>query len=107
MLDPCGLTMTRSALKRPAERISLSSSSIPCLTPVNTSPDSSRSLLTGNPVKDHLAALTAAHRRERFLKIGGAEPVCDNGGDVKARLDQHRHLIPGFEHLTAVDALDR
>src|SRR6516162_3400684 len=107
MLDPCGLTMTRSALNRPAERISLSSSSISCRTLVNTGRTPHDRCSLWSPVKDHFAATAAAHRRKRFLEVGRVKPVRDDRGNVKARLDQHRHLVPGFEHLPAVDAFDR
>src|ERR1700733_8531330 len=49
MLDACGVTMTRSALNRPADRISSSSPLISCCTLANTGPDLS------------LVAVTYAH----------------------------------------------
>src|SRR5215831_8316595 len=107
MLDPCGLTMTRSALNKPAERISSSSPLISCWTLVNTCRTPRDRCSPVSPGEDHLAALGAAHGSEGLLEIGGIEPVCDDWRDVKARFDQHRHLVPGLEHLAPVDALDR
>src|SRR6266704_6982394 len=107
MLEPCGLTMTRSALNRPSERILSSSARISCWTLANTCRTFRDRRLPVSPGEDHLAALCAAHRGEGPLEIGGVEPVRDDRGDIEARLDEHRHLIPGLEHLAAVDALDR
>ncbi len=32
--------------------------------------------------------------------------MSDNRGEIQTRLNQRRHLVPGFKHLTAIDAFD-
>src|SRR5215469_3974169 len=106
MFGPCGLSMTRSALNRPAERISSSSPLISCWTLVNTCRTPHYRCLPVSPGEDHLAALAAADIGEGLPEIGGIELVRDDRGNVEARVDQYRHLVPGLEHLAPVDALD-
>src|ERR1700739_3272551 len=101
MLDPCGLTMTRSVLNRPSARIWSSSPRICCCAAANIP-----NLSDIGPAEDDLAAQPAAHGGECLLVVAGVEPVRDHRRDVHARLDQHRHLVPGLEHLAAVDPLD-
>ena len=59
------------------------------------------------PVQDDLARVAGAGRRERRLVVAEREAVGDRGRDVQARLEHHRHLVPGLVHLPAVDAPDR
>src|SRR5690606_14571268 len=59
------------------------------------------------PVEDDLARPARAHDVERLLELLHREAVGDHGRHVEARLEQGDHLVPGLEHLAAVDALDR
>lgn len=58
------------------------------------------------PIEDNFAGSPAAHDVEAFLEVVHFEVVSDNWADIETRLDQARHLIPSFKHLTAVDAFD-
>src|SRR5271165_1216994 len=58
------------------------------------------------PIQNHFAAVGRAHHLKRRLIIFVAEPMCNHRHDVEARLQQHRHLVPGLIHLAAVDAFD-
>src|SRR3974390_2264283 len=58
------------------------------------------------PVEDHFAGPAALHRFEAVLELLGLEAVGDHLRHVEARLEQRGHLVPGLEHLAAVDALD-
>src|SRR5580704_13214811 len=106
MLGPCALAMTRSALNRPAERISSSSPRMSCSMLVNTCRTPDDRCLQVSPGEDHLAALGAADSIKGVPVIGGIEPVRDDRRDIVAGVDQHRHLVQGLEHLPHVDALD-
>jgi hypothetical protein len=57
------------------------------------------------PVKDDLSGLAGDHCVEALLKIAVSEAVRNDRGDVHAQLQHHRHLVPSFVHLAAVDAL--
>src|SRR5216683_1701625 len=110
MMARCELTMTRSVLNRPSALIWSSSSAICGCTLANMSgvpPDRYLAVLAVRPGEYYLAAAAGAHRVEGGLEVRGIEPVCDDRADVDTRLCQHRHLVPGLEHLPAVDALDR
>ena len=59
------------------------------------------------PVHHDLARLTAAHDVERVLIVRIGHAMRDDGTDVQAALQERGHLVPGLEHLAAVDAFDR
>src|SRR5262245_50657264 len=105
MCAPCGLVMTRSAMYRPAVRISSSvvsmSSCMICRIPIPFRAGSRR------PVENNLAALTAAGDLKRRLEVTGREAMGDGRLDIEALRHQHRHGIPGLEHFPAVDAGQR
>src|SRR6266487_2503720 len=107
MVALCGLTMIRSDLTRPSALIWSSSAVICDCTLANIYQPLAVVLLAVRPGEHHLAAATRAHRLEGGSVVRGIETVRDDRADVHARLDQHRHLVPGLEHLPAVDALDR
>ncbi len=58
------------------------------------------------PVEDHLARVAAGRDRERLREVVDPEAVGDHRREVHPRLQQGGHLVPGLEHLPAVDALD-
>src|SRR5579859_4991604 len=99
MLGPCALAMMRSALYRPAERISSSSPRMSCWMLVNTCRTPDARCLQVGPGEDHLAALGAADSIKGVPVIGGIEPVGDDRGDIEAGVNQHRHIVRGLEHL--------
>src|SRR5215468_6866613 len=108
MLARCALVITRSVLNRPCSRIWLSSSAICGATLANIGGLRMGWLAGGLcPVEYYLAAPPAAHGLEGGGIVGSVEPVRDHRADVDAGLGQHRHPVPGLEHLAAVDALDR
>ena len=49
----------------------------------------------------------AAHRLEAGLEVVDADAVGDQPGNIEPALQQRDHLVPGLEHLAAVDALER
>ena len=58
------------------------------------------------PVKDDLARLARLHEFERGLEFVDIEMVSDDRVHVESALQHARHLVPGFEHLAAIDALE-
>lgn len=58
------------------------------------------------PLQDDLAALAGLHDVEAFLELVHGEAVGDDGAEVQAGEQHLLHLVPGFPHLAAVDALD-
>src|SRR5450756_2056296 len=62
--------------------------------------------LRRRPRENDLARTTRPHDLERFFVAGDREMVRDDRSDVQAALDHGRHLVPGLEHLAAIDALD-
>lgn len=59
------------------------------------------------PAQYHFARLAGAHRVKAFLEVINTETVGDNRRKIEARLDQRRHLIPGFKHFAAVNPFDK
>ena len=95
---PCAEAITRSGLQRPASR-DLVELALELL---------AHSLEHHcSQFEDDLAALAAGGDREGLLEVAVGEAVRDHRRDVEARLEHHRHLVPGLVHLAAVDALDR
>src|SRR4051812_7297353 len=62
-------------------------------------PNSSRQL----PVHHHLAGIAALHGLEAGYVVVDPDTVRDQPGDVERSLHQRDHLVPGLEHLAAVD----
>ena len=58
------------------------------------------------PVQHDLAAIASMHDFETFVEVLVVEAMGDDLADVQTRLQHDRHLVPGFIHLTAVDALN-
>ena len=58
------------------------------------------------PAQDHFPGLTGTHCVKALLELINGESMSDNRGQIQTRLDQRRHLVPGFKHLTAIDAFD-
>src|ERR1700733_818693 len=84
MPGPCGLTMTRSAFSRPAERISASSSLIACATPLNTCPTS-----------DACHYRAAACRLSAVCRLGQANLRSDQGRLPAKHLVCHDRCVVG------------
>ena len=57
------------------------------------------------PVEHDLTAIAAAHRLETFEEPARGQAVGDDLAHVKAAFQHRDHLVPGLEHLAAVDAL--
>src|SRR5215467_13162020 len=58
------------------------------------------------PVEHDLAALSREHRRECRLEIAERVVMRDDRLQVEPALQHRDHLVPGLEHLAAIDALD-
>src|SRR5271166_2378471 len=58
------------------------------------------------PVEHDLTAIAAAHRLETFEEPARGQAVGDDLAHVKAAFQHRDHLVPGLEHLAAVDALE-
>src|SRR5690606_38818449 len=56
------------------------------------------------PAQDHLAGLARSHELEGLLVVLVAEAVSDDRLNAEAALEHARHLVPGLEHLPAVNA---
>src|SRR5580658_145294 len=56
------------------------------------------------PVEDHFPCFSGDHGIESRLKMVVRETMRDDWCDVYARLQHHRHLVPGFIHLASVYA---
>ena len=63
-------------------------------------------LANSGPVEDHFACIPRTHGREARLKLVPRKMMCDDRRDIHAWFQHDRHLVPGFVHLAAVDALD-
>ena len=61
----------------------------------------------GSPLQHHLAALAAPHHLEGGFELGGGQAVGDHLPHVEAAFEHRQHLVPGLEHLAAVDPLHR
>src|SRR5271154_7512989 len=59
------------------------------------------------PIQHDLAGLAGAHGLEALLKVARGQPMRDHLADVEAALQHRDHLVPGLEHLAAINALDR
>src|SRR3954471_21414107 len=74
------------------------------VTPTASATSNSPLLVERRPVEDDLSRLTRSHRLEAALEFLDREVVRDHWRDVEPRLQHGRHLVPGLEHLAAVDA---
>src|SRR6185295_4900201 len=64
------------------------------------------SKLLSVPVEDDLAGLALQHRLEALFELLIREAMGDDRFEIEARLNQRRHLVPGLENLTAINAFD-
>src|ERR1700739_2414754 len=64
-------------------------------------------LAQAGPVEDDFAGFAGDHGGETIFELPVRVAVGDYGGDVEARVEHYRHLVPGLVHFPAVDALDR
>ena len=58
------------------------------------------------PGQHNLAAIALQHGVEALLEIMARVAVRDDRADVQARLEHDGHLVPGFVHLPAINALE-
>src|SRR5438105_15648113 len=58
------------------------------------------------PVEHDLSRLPRAHRLERLQVLLGGESMRQDRPHVEAAREHGAHLVPGLEHLAAVDALE-
>src|ERR1044072_5543559 len=61
---------------------------------------------SSHPIHYDLAGVARPHRLEAVAEIVDADAVGDDRRKVKAALDEGDHLVPGLEHLAAIDALE-
>src|SRR5438874_9689273 len=66
----------------------------------------SKACVLCGPVQNNLAALPGEHRGESILEPFSRVMVGDDGEEIEPALQHGDHLVPGLEHLAAVDALD-
>src|SRR6266704_6676745 len=107
MVAFCGLTMIRSDLNRPSALIWSSSAEICGCTLANMYRSLCGWCLTLRPGEYYLAAAAGSHRLKCGSVVRRIEAVGDDRTNIDSGLDQDGHLVPGLEHLPAVDALDR
>src|SRR5699024_165683 len=58
------------------------------------------------PAKNDFSRLPRTHGVKSFLEIIDGKTMSDNRREIQTRLNQCRHCVPGFKHLTAVNAFN-
>src|ERR1039458_5478475 len=58
------------------------------------------------PIQNDLTAVARAHDGECLLVFPPGEVMGNDGRDIEAALQHYGHLVPGFVHFAAIDALD-
>jgi len=58
------------------------------------------------PVENDLTGVAGAHNGECLLVFPPGEAMRNDRRDIEATSQHHGHLVPGFLHLAAIDALD-
>src|SRR6188508_1111506 len=61
---------------------------------------------SGGPIENHLPRVSALHDLEAVAVSRKRQAMRDDRRYVEPALQHRRHLVPGLEHLAAVDALD-
>src|ERR1700733_14067114 len=58
------------------------------------------------PIENHFRRVSRAHCGKALLVVVPRQAGRDDWRYIQARLEHHRHQIPGLVHLAAVDALN-
>src|SRR5204863_6756811 len=59
------------------------------------------------PIEHDFSRLPGLHELEAFMEVAIRKTVGNDRRNIETALDERGHLVPGFEHLPAVDALNR